>query len=328
MMPIITYSPAFTLVPTYECINRCTYCNFRQDLGTGSRLSLAEAREMLTGLRGQGICEILILAGEVALNSPQRPAWVEHIYQLAELALNLGFLPHTNAGVLTAPELADLARVNVSQGLMLEQVTPRLLETVHRHAPTKEPTLRLNHLIQAGRLGIPCTTGLLLGIGETAQERIETLQAIATLQAQWGHIQEVILQPYSPSPAQPIPNLGFETGQLPELIHQAREMLPPEITIQIPPNLMPNVELLLACLEAGARDLGGLVPHDHVNPDYPHHDFAQLQDSLAQAGYKLHPRLPIYPQFFKRISPQFRGLVAQWQNYFQDQAASPQFVGK
>lgn len=316
-MPIITYSPAFTLVPTYECFNRCTYCNFRQDIGSGAWLTLAEAEEILNRIAGQGICEILILAGEVAPQSPHRQAWIEHIYQLGELALNLGFLPHTNAGVLSATEMADLKTVNVSQGLMLEQVTPRLLTTVHRQAPTKAPTLRIKHLDQAGRLQIPCTTGLLLGIGETLEERIETLNVIAELHHRWGHIQEVILQPYSPGPDQYLPELGFELEQLPDLIHQARTILPADIMLQIPPNLIPSFELLLTCLDAGARDLGGLVPYDHVNPAYPHADLTDLKNRLKQAGWELCPRLPIYPQYCDSLSPELRTKVQAWQTRFE-----------
>lgn len=316
-MPVITYSPAFTLVPTYECFNRCTYCNFREDIGSGAWLRVAEAAEILQGIAGRGICEILILAGEVAPQSPQRGAWLERIYQLGELALTLGFLPHTNAGVLSATEMAYLKTVNVSQGLMLEQVTPQLLRTIHRQAPTKAPTLRIEHLHQAGRLQIPSTTGLLLGIGETAKDRIDTLKIIAELHQRWGHIQEVILQPYSPGPAQHLPNLGYELDQLPSLIHQARTILPADITLQIPPNLIPSFDLLLACLGAGARDLGGLVPYDHVNPAYPHADLIDLKTRLAKAGWDLRPRLPVYPQYLQDLPPHLRAQSQACQTRFE-----------
>lgn len=321
-MPVITYSPAFTLVPTYECFNRCTYCNFREDIGSGAWLSLAAAAEILNELQGQEICEILILAGEVAPQSPQRQAWLEHIYQLGELALNFGFLPHTNSGVLSYAELAYLKTVNVSQGLMLEQVTPRLLTTVHRQAPTKKPRLRIEHLNQAGRLNIPCTTGLLLGIGETSTDRIDTLNVIAALHHRWGHIQEVILQPYSPGPNQYFPELGFDLEQLPDLIYQARKILPADITLQIPPNLIPSFDLLLACLDAGARDLGGLVPYDHVNPAYPHAEFVDLKNRLSKAGWQLHPRLPIYPQYLNHLPSRLQTKALAWQARVESTALS------
>ena len=195
---LITYSPAYTLVPTYECFNRCHYCNFRRDLGQKPWLSLDKAQQILEKRQLQGICEILILSGEVHPNSPQRSAWFQRIYDLCQLAIRLNFLPHTNVGPLSFEEMAQLKSVNASMGLMLEQLSPRLAKTVHREAPSKIPPLRLQQLNWAGELAIPFTTGLLLGIGETEADRDETLAAIANIHQTWGHIQEVILQPYSP----------------------------------------------------------------------------------------------------------------------------------
>ncbi|MEO1134612.1 MAG: 7,8-didemethyl-8-hydroxy-5-deazariboflavin synthase subunit CofG, partial [Cyanobacteria bacterium J06639_1] len=172
----VTYSAAYTVVPTYECFNRCTYCNFREEPGS-EWLSLDAAREQLEPLRDRGICEILILSGEVHPKSPRREALIDRIVQLCELAVALGFLPHTNAGPVSEMEMLRLKSVNVSMGLMLEQMSDRLLDTVHRHAPSKVPALRLAQLEQAGRLQIPFTTGILIGLGETADERRESLEA-------------------------------------------------------------------------------------------------------------------------------------------------------
>ena len=166
---VITYSSAYTLVPTYECFNRCTYCNFRQDVGTSGWMSLATATHTLRSLP-TSICEILILSGEVHPQSADRAAWFEHIFTLCERAIDLGFLPHTNVGPLSTAEMARLKTVNVSMGLMLEQSTPQLLSTVHQHSPSKNPTLRLNQLRQAGELEIPFTTGILVGLGESHHE--------------------------------------------------------------------------------------------------------------------------------------------------------------
>ncbi|NJO70750.1 MAG: 7,8-didemethyl-8-hydroxy-5-deazariboflavin synthase subunit CofG, partial [Oscillatoriales cyanobacterium RM1_1_9] len=276
----ITYSPAYTLVPTYECFNRCSYCNFRIDVGQGMPLSLVKAEQILRSLPDQKVIEILILSGEIHPQSPQRQAWFQGIYLLCQLALSLGFLPHTNVGPLSFEEMAQLKLVNVSMGLMLEQMTPELLKTVHRHAPSKVPELRRQQLEWAGELQIPFTTGLLLGIGETEADWRETLETIAMVQQRWGHIQEVILQPHSPGSRQSWPESGFERQRLPDVIAMARNLLPETITIQIPPNLMTSTDLLLACLEAGARDLGGIGPWDEVNPDYPHADHHTLEDML------------------------------------------------
>ena len=297
MSCVITYSPAYTIVPTYECFNRCTYCNFRDEPGTRPWLTLRQAQEILKSLQDRGVIEILILSGEVHPHSPQRQAWFERIYQLAELALSMGFLPHTNAGPLLYEEMAQLKQVNVSMGLMLEQLTPKLLQTVHRHAPSKVPQLRLQQLEWAGELQIPFTTGLLLGIGENESDWRETLEAIATVHQRWGHIQEVILQPHSPGHQQSWPGEAFDLHQLPEVVAIARSLLPREITLQIPPNLVTHPDILIQCIREGARDLGGISPHDEVNPDYPHPDVQTLAKILQARGWQLKKRLPVYPQY-------------------------------
>jgi 7,8-didemethyl-8-hydroxy-5-deazariboflavin synthase len=293
---VITYSPAHTLVPTYECYNRCTYCNFRADLGSVGWMSLATAETTLRSL-SPDIREILILSGEVHPQSPTRSDWFEHIYHLCELALGLGFLPHTNVGPLSYGEMQRLKSVNVSMGLMLEQSTPHLLQTVHRHAPSKDPQLRLQQLQQAGKLKIPFTTGILLGLGETEADWRESLATIAQVQAQWGHLQECILQPYSPGSQEVEIITGFDLQDLPRVVAIAREILPDSIVIQIPPNLVTQPDILLACLESGARDLGGISPIDEVNPDYPHPTAIQLRSVLEPAGWQLVERLPVYPQY-------------------------------
>jgi FO synthase subunit 1 len=306
MSQVVTYSPAVTLVPTYECFNACTYCNFRVAPGQGSWLTLEAARERLAQIRRHSpqVTEVLLLSGEVHPHHPRRAAWVAHLAQLARLAWALGFWPHTNAGPLTAAEMAHLGAVNASMGLMLEQLRPDL--PAHRHAPSKDPHLRLAQLEQAGRLGIPFTTGLLLGIGESPQDWETTLQAIAAVHRRWGHIQEVIVQPYRRGTAQTGDLPDFPLEDLPAVVRLARHILPADITLQVPPNLVHHPPVLLACLAAGARDLGGIGPRDEVNPDYPYPQVAALSDLLANHGYTLRPRLPIYPKWLhsRRISPQ------------------------
>jgi 7,8-didemethyl-8-hydroxy-5-deazariboflavin synthase len=311
---IVTYSPAYTLVPTYECFNNCSYCNFRTAPGQSPWLGLAEARQQLKTIQGQGVCEILILSGEVHPRSSRREAWFEKIYEICQLALSLGFLPHTNAGPLSFQEMQQLKKVNVSMGLMLEQLTPKLLETVHRHAPSKVPELRLQQLEWAGELKIPFTTGLLLGIGETQHDRIETLEAIAQIHHRWGHIQEVILQPHSQGQQQSFDAPAFDAYQLRDLIVKAREILPDAIAIQIPPNLIPDPNALLDCLAAGATDVGGIGPKDEVNPDYPHLKLQKLREILEAAGWELKPRLPVYPQYYEWLTSQLQQYVKKYLN--------------
>ncbi|NJR32212.1 MAG: 7,8-didemethyl-8-hydroxy-5-deazariboflavin synthase subunit CofG [Chamaesiphon sp. CSU_1_12] len=308
-MPIITYSPAYTIVPTYECFNRCSYCNFRVDPGTDLWMTLDRATQILADLQDKNICEILILSGEVYPRSSRRQAWLDRIYELCDLALEMGFLPHTNAGPLSFAEMEKLARVNVSMGLMLEALDPVLLTGVHRHAPSKLPKVRLEQLNWAGELHIPFTTGLLLGIGEAEADWEISLQAIADIHCRWGHIQEVILQPYSPGSQESFARLGFDIQKLPTVISLARQILPTDIAIQIPPNLIPNPDLLLTCLTAGARDLGGIVPKDEVNPDYHHLQLSELTSLLASTGWDLRPRLPVYPERVHYLSDRLQAYV-------------------
>ena len=294
----ITYSPAYTVVPSYECFNRCDYCNFRRDIGSGFTLSIAEAKNTLIELPQEEVSEILILSGEVPQNSPLRHEWLARILEMCQLALSLDFLPHSNVGILSWSEMKQLKKVNVSLGLMLEQLTPKLLETVHKNAPSKIPELRIQQLEWAGQQQIPFTTGLLLGIGETKRDRQDSLNAIAIIQKRWGHIQEVILQPHSQGSQQSYSNANFSLFELPEIVATARDILPDTITIQIPPNLVTEPTILLECLDAGARDLGGISPIDEVNPDYIHPTYESLVQILEPAGWKLIPRLPVYPQYY------------------------------
>ncbi|MBK4732295.1 7,8-didemethyl-8-hydroxy-5-deazariboflavin synthase subunit CofG [Oxynema sp. CENA135] len=309
---LLTYSPAYTVVPTYECFNRCSYCNFRRNPGESPWLSLEEARVRLEAIADRGVIEVLILSGEVHPGSSRRSRWIRHLHDLGQLALDLGFLPHTNAGPLSYEEMAQLKQVNVSMGLMLEQVTPQLLETVHRHAPSKVPTLRLQQLEWAGELRIPLTTGLLLGIGESPGDRRQTLEAIARVQQQWGHIQEVILQPHRPGSRQQEALPGFDDRALPDVVAMARAILPENIRLQIPPNLVAQPDILLACIEAGARDLGGIGPHDEVNPDYPHPAIAQLSEIVEPLGWHLDRRLPVYPAYYRWLTPSLKRAVDRW----------------
>jgi FO synthase subunit 1 len=313
---IVTYSPAYTIVPTYECFNRCSYCNFCTEPGKSPWLTLGKAQEIFLQLKNQNICEILILSGEVHPYSSRREAWFGRIYDLCVLALEMGFLTHTNVGPLSWSEMQKLKTVNVSMGLMLEQLTPKLLNTVHRHAPSKLPEVRSQQLQWAGELKIPFTTGLLLGIGETEEDWWETLTAISESHSNYHHIQEVILQPHSPGTMQTFNAPPFNPYQLPEVIAKARKILPIDITIQIPPNLIKDKSWLLACIAAGARDLGGISPKDEVNPDYPHLQDQELTSILEPGNWKLIPRLPVYPQFDHWLIASLLQQVQKWRARF------------
>ena len=309
MNSVITFSPAFTIVPTYECFNRCSYCNFRIDPGMGELLTRSQITEIVSKLDKSRVAEILILSGEVHPASSKRIDWFTKLQEACEISLTSGFLPHTNAGPLSRQEMKLLKEANVSMGLMLEQANPRFMNTVHKHAPSKQPKLRSQQIEQAGELKIPFTTGILLGIGESDRDITESLEEIARIHDRWGHIQEVILQPHSVGTQQQLNFPSFDPHKLSGIISQARDILPSEVAIQIPPNLVPETNFLLQCLDAGATDLGGISPIDEVNPDYPHPTPESLSAILEPAGWQLKARLPVYPQYYDWLSPKLKKAI-------------------
>jgi FO synthase subunit 1 len=301
----VTYSPSFTLVPTYECFNRCSYCNFRQDYGA-AWITPEKTYKLLKPLVGKGVIEILVLSGEVHPKDSRRRAWFEMLLETCTTALSLGFLPHTNAGILTYSEMQALAQVNCSMGLMLEQMT-RL--NVHKHAPSKIPERRAQQLHWAGALQIPFTTGVLLGIGEKLEDTLQTLEIIQAAHQKYGHIQEVILQPHQPGSQQTWAGKPFQEKDLLDLVYLARALLAPEIALQIPPNL---VHEWVPFLEAGATDLGGIGPVDEVNPDYDHPLLQHLAEQLRTKQWELIPRLPVYPQHYAWVKPKVQPVLQKW----------------
>ena len=311
MNSVVTFSPAHTIVPTYECFNRCSYCNFRTEPQTDVWMSSTDIKKTLQQLQIDKVAEILVLSGEVHPASSRRAEWFTKIQEVCDCALEYGFLPHTNAGPLSWQEMEQLKQTNVSMGLMLEQLNPKFTETVHKHAPSKKPNARIQQLEQAGELKIPFTTGILLGIGETQQDITESLEAIAQIQQKWGHIQEVILQPHSVGTQQELVMPNFDLQQLPKIIALTKKILPVGVGIQIPPNLVPQPEFLLNCLAAGATDLGGISPIDEVNPDYPHPTYKSLSAILASGGWELKPRLPVYSKYCSWLPERLQKAIAQ-----------------
>lgn len=290
----VSWSPSVTLVPTRSCFNACGYCSFRTPPDPGDPLAnaLSDAQARLQLAARPVATEVLLLSGEVAPGSPHRHAWFGRLLALSRLALAEGRLPHTNAGPLSLAEMAALGRLNPSMGLMLEGLGPAY-DALHRHAPSKRLEVRLGQLVQAGRLGIPFTTGLLLGVGESRSDQLRALELLAELQRRWGHLQEVILQPWRPdgTSAAPLPDASCDA--LLETIALARRVLPAEVHLQLPPNLWP-LERLVEALEAGIDDLGGIDAHDVINPAYPQPGPEPLRQRLERAGWRLVPRLCVH----------------------------------
>lgn len=301
----VTFSKNIFIPVTNVCRNACDYCVFRAR--SRNDAYVVGLQDFLTVVRNKGeATEALFSGGEnpkdASLSSffndrvtkEGFSSLVTYTKHLCKLAIQHGLLPHCNLGVLSREELLELKEVNASMGLMLE--TTAELEA-HRNSPGKDPALRLEMIAEAGRLKIPFTTGVLIGIGEANEDRIRSLEAIASVHKQYGHIQEVIIQPFLPKPrtarwkTQP-PN--FE--ELREVIRAARSLLPDAVAIQVPPNLTSPEELI----ELGASDLGGISERtiDYINPEAPWPTEAELMRKIAP--FELRERLPIYPQYIKK----------------------------
>ena len=304
----ITFSPKVFIPLTRLCRDLCGYCTFAQPPARVEAPYLTSEEVLAISRDGAdaGCHEALFTLGEqpedrypVArdwLDAAGYGSTVDYLVAVAGLVLaETGLLPHSNAGALTAAELARLRAVSGSQGMMLESLNPDL--ACHRGAPDKTPERRLATLDAAGELGIPFTTGLLVGIGESRADRVATLEAIAASHRRHGHVQEVIVQNFLPKAgtamraAPPCP-----PDELLWTIAVARLVLPSEIHLQAPPNLSDDLGALLA---AGIDDWGGVSPvtPDHVNPERPWPSVVVLRAATEAAGFELAPRLTIYPEF-------------------------------
>jgi FO synthase len=332
----VTFSRNLTLSLSRTCQCYCKYCSFATH--QAHLYSPQEVLEILDGAAKRQIKELLVLTGEKPEVNPAVAAklaenghedFTAYVVWVCERALERGLLPHTNLGVLSREDLARLREVTASQGLMLESVAERLMETVHAGSPTKHPARRMETIRAAGELRIPFTSGILVGIGETEQERFESLEALAALHAEHGHIQEVILQNFVPhqryygqEPAQiadaaareywrtgvadgrpdlPLPEWAspVDIEDMKRLIAEAHRLMP-DVGIQIPPNLADWWGELVA---AGASDLGGLSANgDHISPEHPFPSPHQVRKQLQADGVALTERLCVYPQY---IDPQW-----------------------
>ena len=322
----VTFSPKVFLPITNLCRDRCTYCTFRKDPDdpdawtmTPDEIAVWSARGRALGCKEALMClgdkpEVAFAGYRATLAGLGHRTTAEYVYQACAIALDCGLLPHTNAGLLTRDEMARLKEVNVSLGLMLESVSPRLRARgqVHQWAPDKEPALRLRMLREAGELQIPFTTGLLLGIGETLAERVDTLLAIRDQHRVHGHVQEVIIQNFRAKPTIAWQAPEPTADDLARTVAVARLLLDPEVSVQAPPNLSPADHGLL--VRAGLNDWGGISPltPDYVNPEAPWPHVAALARECAAAGYALRERLAIYPAYVHRpgfLAPALRPRV-------------------
>jgi FO synthase len=308
----VTYSRKVFLPITNLCRDRCSYCTFRKDPDDPGAWTMqrAEIRDWLAQAYSQGCKEALMCLGDTpeavvpayraTLAELGHTSTVDYVHEACEMALEAGLLPHTNAGVLSREEMQRLRPVNVSLGLMLESASPRLRARgmPHHHAPDKEPTRRLAMIAEAGRLRIPFTTGILIGIGETPEERVDALFAIADVQRAHGHIQEVIVQNFRAKDGIPMAGTPEPTaGDVARAVAVARLVLGGDMNVQAPPNLNPDDHRLL--LRAGINDWGGISPvtRDYVNPEAAWPQIPALADTCRAEGFTLGERLAIYPEY-------------------------------
>lgn len=301
----VTFSQNIFIPVTNICRNACGYCGFHAR--TGEDACIIRLRDFMTLLQQKGAAtEALFSAGEQPERALLSPEFTERVEQegfsslvaytkyLCQLAIEHGLLPHSNLGVLTREELIELKDVNASMGLMLE--TTAELEA-HTHSPGKDSAARLRMIAEAGELRIPFTTGLLIGIGETEEDRISSLEALRAVHERYGHIQEVILQPFLPKQGTPMASVAAPPfAMMKETVRAARAILPAEIAIQVPPNLT-SPKALIAL---GASDLGGISERtiDYINPEAPWPTEEELRTRIAP--YELRERLPIYPRYISK----------------------------
>jgi len=304
---LITYSPKVFIPLTMLCRDKCGYCTFAQPPARLESPYLSEQEVLAIAEAGAaaGCHEALFTLGErPELRYPDAAEWlgahgfdstVDYLAHAARLVVEkTGLLPHANAGALHPDELALLRRVAPSQGMMLETLANL---ACHRGSPDKAAKRRLATLDAAGKLAIPFTTGILVGIGETRADRIEALEAIAASHRRWGHVQEVIVQNFLPKPGTAMQTASAcDRDEYLEAIALARLILPEEVRLQAPPNLSDDFGRLL---DAGIDDWGGVSPvtADHVNPERPWPALERLRSATEARGFALAPRLTVYPQY-------------------------------
>ena len=310
----LTYSRKVFLPVTNLCRDRCSYCTFRKSAKDPKALTMDPPmiRQWSRAAEKQGCKEALMCLGD-------RPESVypeyrellaqfgvgstaEYLVRACEIALEEGLLPHTNAGLLRRDEMKMLRPLNVSMGLMLETVSPRLRQQglAHSAAPDKDPELRLQMIAEAGELKIPFTSGILIGIGETHEERVDSLLALRELHRRFGHIQEVIVQPFRAKEGTRMADFQeLPDREIAHTVAVARLLLQ-NMNLQAPPNLSPQGHRLL--IRAGINDWGGISPvtKDFINPEAPWPHLDALGQTCRQAGYSFGERLALYPEYLDR----------------------------
>ena len=324
----VTFSKKAFLNIVNLCKDSCSYCTYKAEpeeekLSLMSKQQIIELLELAKKYR---CVEALFVTGEQPEQRYQEARdWLkengfsstsEYLIHASEIALEKGLFPHTNAGNLNLDEMRELKKTNVSMGLMLENISERLTEKGMPHylAASKRPKARLEILENSGKLRIPMTTGILVGIGETIEEIIDSLLAIKGLHQKYGNIQEVILQNFQPKQDTRMKDEPSADEKYFKTIVAISRIMMPEMNIQIPPNLSPKS--YQSFLSVGINDWGGISPltPDFVNPEFSWPDIRKVDENSKKAGFDLKCRLPIYPEFFSFISKELQGKMKEIQN--------------
>ncbi len=310
------------------CKDTCSYCTYKAEPEERkiSLMSKKQISELLKLAKKYRCVEALFVTGEQPEQKYQEARdWLkengfrtttEYLIHSSEQALNEGLFPHTNAGNLSFQEMKELKKTNVSMGLMLENISERLTEKGMPHylAASKRPKARLEILENSGKLRIPMTTGILVGIGETIEEIIDSIIAIKQLHQKYGNIQEVILQNFQPKQDTRMKDSPSANEQYFKKIVALSRIIMPEMNIQIPPNLSPDS--YHSFLSVGINDWGGISPltPDFVNPEFSWPEIGEVETNSKKAGFDLKCRFPIYPEFFSFISKELRYKISMIEN--------------
>ena len=311
----ITYSRKVFIALTNLCRDRCGYCTFAREPGDGKAHTMTPDEVLAVARAGQqaGCKEALFSLGDKPeLRYPEYREWleqrgfrstIEYLRAMCQLVFEeTGLLPHANPGVLSREEMEQLRPVNVSMGMMLETVSARLLAPgeAHHRCPDKVPKIRLASLEAAGELRIPFTTGILIGIGETLDERVDALFAIRELNEKYGHIQEVIVQNFRAKADTVFADRAEPTAlDVARTAAVARLVLGSAVNLQVPPNLSQDAYGFY--LLSGINDWGGISPvtRDFINPEMAWPQIAALRSVTREAGFELRERLAAYPEYLR-----------------------------
>ncbi|MFB5627573.1 MAG: 7,8-didemethyl-8-hydroxy-5-deazariboflavin synthase subunit CofG [Nitrosarchaeum sp.] len=302
------------------CKDTCSYCTYKAEPGErkASMMSKQEIKQLLSLAKKYRCVEALFVTGEQPEQRYQEVRnWLktngfkstaEYLIHASELAIETGLFPHTNAGNLDKEDLKELQKTNVSMGIMLENISERLTQKgmPHHLAASKRPKARLEVLKNTGRLGIPMTTGILVGIGETPIEIIDSILAIRKLHEEYSNIQEVIVQNFQPKQDTIMKDVPAVDENYFKIVVALTRIIMPKMNIQIPPNLSPSS--YHSFLSVGINDWGGISPltPDYVNPEFSWPEIKKIEKDSENAGFKLKCRFPIYPEFFSFVSKELR----------------------